>query len=462
VSPSDLDQEIRERIFAALDSAAAAVSSEEVVALAAGASSDTRFDFRLEENRSPWSVEAKRSRRLLAGVLSAVLIAASLVAIEIVGHSRGSSRQSIAAGDLDRTVLVDTSAQASTGGSIIPDIINAGSGARLGVPRLPDNYWDFPFSETVTGGYVVAVGSPASLAVRDDAEVLAFRIGSTTTIQLGLATYVYAGARPGTVWLLQELKLDRPQHGLAGNCTIRLASVSGALLVAATPLSCSTHVISAVPAGLIIQSAAKGGPLEIWNPATGRVLRVQDGEKPYAPAASAVNLVFEKWTLFHSGTAQFEVTNASTGLSRTIEVSAPAGMSLDSRELAVSPNGDFVAVIAVPAEFAKAHEQPSTGPERPIDYSHPPLQEGHLLVFRTSNGQVVLDRPVRFFSGLSWSADGSYVLLTLSASTLEAVPAWSVSASERTVTFPVSGQPDNGCALNCPGESYLVAGQPLG
>jgi DNA-directed RNA polymerase specialized sigma24 family protein len=299
-----------------------------------------------------------------------------------------------------------------------------------------------------SGSWLVDVEyrSPQSGGTGGAGEAVSWRSGSAKTRHLGLASSVYPGVQAGTFWL--DLHGVTPNGQPTRACSVRLVTADGRQLVRPTVRPCSWQVLGAVEGGLLILS--RTGVTEVWN-ATTRVTDPLPGFAVASVKTGGRTLMEQQWNHFCSVTCRITLASPSTGALALVHVIPPRGLSLTDQS-ALSPNGQFLAVTAMPIDVATTlYDQPIVGPSAPTEEVH-----GELVVVRVSTGEVALARPVTYLqpSVVAWAPDGSYVFLTRSRTDVEAVPVWALSAPIETIHIPAGAtNPPN------PGERFLVVGR---
>lgn len=353
-------------------------------------------------------------------------------------------------GNLASSVIVLPNLPGTTGvhSPSLPTVaeIDAATGQRLAAPAAPHTAAALP--PVTTGRYVVDVLFRSLSSYPDSGRAVAFRTGSRHVTPLGYATSAVAGHRAGTVWLfLTHVSMTgRP----AATCLLRLVDTRDAdVLIGPAVVPCQWQVLAAINGGLLVVSPE--GQAEVWDPFTG-LTSILNGFAPPVAEAVGSSLVAPRWSRFCSTSCELELADPTTALVTDERVQPPAGVSLTTAS-AISPNGKFLAVTAVPIAVAtELVNSPGVGPDC-CDSGNRPVN-GRLVVFRLSNGTVALSRPATFLqpSLVEWSANGSYVFLTGSPDTIESVPVWSDAAPLKRTVFPAMPRrpPD-------PGQRFLLA-----
>ncbi len=296
-----------------------------------------------------------------------------------------------------------------------------------------------------TGSWLVEIQYRNPLA-GGAGEAVAWRSGSTTTHRLGPASTIHPGLQQGTVWLARNdvASSDPPKAG----CQVSLIALPREQLVPPTRISCDWQILGAVKGGLLVLTRA--GATEIWDP-TARTVQVLPGVTASSVRAAGRTLLAQQWDSACSATCFVTLAAPATGAVHTVRLVPPRGQSLTT-QLSLSPNGQFLAVTAMPINEAIAtSSRPFVGPTPASEGIH-----GQLVVIRVPTGQVAMARPVTFLqpSLVEWAPDGSYVFLTKSRTDIEAVPAWSVTVPIETIAVAARlTNPPNA------GERFLVVGR---
>lgn len=353
-------------------------------------------------------------------------------------------------GPLSRSVVVLPNLPGTTGvhSPSLPTVaeIDPATGRRLSAPPAPHTAAALP--PITTGRYVVDVLFRSVTSYPASGRAVAFRTGSRHVTRLGYATTAVAGHRAGTAWLfLSHVSMS---GGPAAGCSLRLVATSdAAMLIGPAVVPCQWQVLSAVNGGLLVVSP--DGETEVWDPFTG-LTNILTGFAPPVVEAVGSSLVAPRWPRFCSTSCKLELTNPATAVIADERVQPPTGVSLTT-SAAISPNGKFLAVTALPiATATDLVNSPGVGPDC-CDAGNRPVN-GRLVVIRLTNGSIALSRPASFLqpSLVEWSANGSYVFLTGSPDGIDAVPVWSDAAPVRTTVFPPMRRrpPD-------PGKRFLIA-----
>ncbi|HLI44383.1 MAG TPA: hypothetical protein VKU92_07930 [Acidimicrobiales bacterium] len=322
--------------------------------------------------------------------------------------------------------------------------IDAGS---LRTMHTPDIAGVAAESVPVTSGpWLAEVLYPPRDSFSNLGRAIVFRSGSAVTRSLGPASQVYPGLREGLFWLV--LRNDTMSGRPSQNCSIREETVTGRTVLRNTAMPCLWQVLAAVRGGLLVLSGK--GITELWNPSTG-LSNPLPGFGAASVQAARGTIVSRTWARFCSVTCRVTRADPVTGVVTSEKIVPPAGLSLTSA-VALSPNGRFLAIAALPIDEATTmNNEPFVG-----GGGNDRVVQGQLVIVRIGSGAVAMSRPVTFLEPpvIAWAADGSYVFVTRSATAVAAVPVWSVSAPVVTIRFPpgATSPPD-------PGERFLVVGR---
>jgi hypothetical protein len=196
--------------------------------------------------------------------------------------------------------------------------------ARIATHRLREmSAGDPPYMVAVIGGRVVVYGSNRASAL--DARL------HEPARPLGEAWFFIPSAAPGRVWLAL-LDTASPDTTRALRA-VREVTTDGRVTVANSARP-PHWPVAAVDAGLLIQ----GETLELWQPASGRILRKLPGLFPLATRHALAVTCPQRCRAIH-------VTNTDTGAD-TIIRPGPGFRFIESYDGAFSPDGRLVAVPA--------------------------------------------------------------------------------------------------------------------
>lgn len=309
---------------------------------------------------------------------------------------------------------------------------NAGSGMALALPDPPGGIEDYAL--TAAGSVIFAVRRTDQDTAGDTGPAYVFSVGSTELTSLGSATDAYVGSVPGSVWLLTEHSVTSHHVTTATRCTLRLVSASGGLLVPVATIPCGWDVWGGVKQGVVIGEGPSD--FKVWTP-------------PGWPASNVSFSVYQPGSIVTGGTTvalfgdgsvcpcQLTLVDSGTGRRQTMQLPLPPTYSLVQQAERTSPDGNLVALVAVPQNLP---HQPTIPPGISCGGCFPRIRPvvvtGQLVVVDASTGKVAFSRSVPVFvSGLEFgvvptaiSSDGNYVFLPSSKGTIEAVPTYSPTA----------------------------------
>jgi len=309
-----------------------------------------------------------------------------------------------------------------------------------------------------------------------DGYALAFSLGqSPPEKNLGLASNLVASKTRDAVWI--ETAPTVKAGGLIGGsqgdvCTIHEVSISGRALTPNYLMDCDRWLIAAVDGGLLTAPNLPGSSgqiwnptreiwptravdLQVWNPASDRVVRNLASGVRYVQAVSSQYVEWEtaiewgnprEWFWQHQSST-VELTNVKTGETRPFTAQAPEGTVVAGTP-ALAPQGPLIAFTAVSPRDLKR-----------IDIQPIQVAEGILLVrsgygrlvvknFKTA-GQVLNRSATVSNLSFTWSPDDNFLVVTSAVNRLTFVPEWSNTAPTKTISLPV--YPD------APGGSYADA-----
>lgn len=218
------------------------------------------------------------------------------------------------------------STQTGTGTVIVVDVAHA----RTETHRLSELYpGDPPYAIAPVNGRLVVYGRLRTYA---------FGLGLREPARsLGESSFFIPSATPGRVWLVL---LDRRDPNQAhGPGSVREVTIQGKVTLAHSARP-PANPVAAVDNGLLVQART----LEVWQPASGRILRKLPGVFPLATRHSLAVSCAPYCPILH-------VTNTRTGA----DIRIPPGSGfhfIESYDGAFSPDGRFV---AVPASTGDGH-----------------------------------------------------------------------------------------------------------
>jgi hypothetical protein len=182
---------------------------------------------------------------------------------------------------------------------------------------------DPPYTIAVIAGQLVVYGRDGTYAVGARVREPGRRIGASW--------FFIPSASPGRVWLVS---LDARDPGRAhGLGSVREVTLDGRVTLARSARPPHAPV-AALDGGLLVQ----GPTLELWQPASGRILRDLPGLFPLATHGSLLASCGSHCPVLH-------ITNARTGTDVRIRP-GPGVQFLESYDGAFSPDGRLIAVPA--------------------------------------------------------------------------------------------------------------------
>jgi hypothetical protein len=258
-------------------------------------------------------------------------------------------------------------------------IIDAGS-ARLEVRRLSElSPGDPPYTIAVIGGQVVVYG-----------RVGTYRFGASVREPgrlIGASWFFIPSASRGRVWLvLSDARNPDQAHGLGG---VREVTVGGKVVLAHSARPPYAPV-AAVDGGLLVQAQT----LEVWQPASGRIVRKLPGVFPLATRQSLVVSCSSQCPVLH-------ITNTRTGSDAWIRP-GPAFRFVASYDGAFSPDGRLVAIPATTTagdsrvalvDLARRAATLVPGPGLARDYTLIAWASTGWLFYNAGNGHIAAYRP---------------------------------------------------------------------
>ena len=294
-----------------------------------------------------------------------------------------------------------------------------------------------------------------------------FRTGGSA-VDLGPAAFALPALRPDAIWLETLLRApDGPTR--SDPCTVREVTVLGHPLTPTYTFPCTRWIIGAVPGGFLSipgvgnQNQAplsSSGPtstpnqsdrLQIWDPATGRVVRTI---APYAADIDGVSNDFVLWRAA-DGVANAQVgfvTKLSTGETRRFRLPVPDGLVLWPGDY-LSQSGSLLAFAAITPATDKRWVAPLAEAEKCCVAPAVP-GTGILRVFDAWTDRLVLTRDIAMssYGRLVWTPDGKFVIATLNTSEVTIVPTWSPTAGIRDIEWP-------GVHITADAQQFVVVGR---
>ena len=244
-------------------------------------------------------------------------------------------------------------------------------------------------------------------------EVYGIWRGSATAVRLGTAQEVVAARDGRAVWLVD--------HETATSCTLRQVGLEGGLRRPARPVSCTTKLLSELPAGLLVASGPSEDP---WDRPTSLVDRRGRRTRLGFPAADLLAATGELVLTSAEPLAPLTLTDLSSGA--RWRLGWPSRLRGGTHIAAVHPNGRHIAVgfygLAAPGEGGYDLWLLDTIGRR---WQHLPDFPAADVVAKATD--------------LAWTGDSRLVLLTQTATLGQVVAVWRPGQPRlaiRPVTLP--------------------------
>ena len=258
-------------------------------------------------------------------------------------------------------------------------IIDAATG-RLEVHRVRElSPGDPPYAIAIVAGRLVVYGRLATYSF--DARM------REPSRRIGASWFFLPSATPGSIWLASLNARDRNQtHGL-GN--VREVTVDRTVTLARGARPPYTPV-GAVQQGLLIQ----GQTLEVWQPASGMIMRHLPGVFPMATRDSLVASCTAQCPVPH-------ITNTGNGSDLRIR-SGPGFRFVASYNGAFSPDGQLIAIPATTTDghsrvavvdIARRRAKLLAGADLASDYTLLAWASTGWLFFNAGHGRLAAYRP---------------------------------------------------------------------
>ena len=244
-------------------------------------------------------------------------------------------------------------------------------------------------------------------------EVYGIWRSSATAVRLGTAQEVVAARDGRAVWLVD--------HQTVTSCTLRQVGLEGRLRRPARPVSCTTKLLSELPAGLLVASGPSEDP---WDRPTSLVDQRGRRTRLGFPAADLLAATGELVLTSAEPLAPLTLTDLGSGA--RWRLGWPSRLRGGTHIAAVHPNGRHIAVgfygLAAPGEGG---------------------YDLWLLDIISRRWQHLPDFPaadvVAKATDLAWTGDGRLVLLTQTATLGQVVAVWRPGQPRlalRPVTLP--------------------------
>jgi hypothetical protein len=314
----------------------------------------------------------------------------------------------------------------------------------------------------VSGQYLAALtGIPDSAQDKAaDGIAYAFRPGGAY-VRLGPAIAIYAASQPGRFWLRSASFRGPTLAALPHHCTLTEITAEGRRIAGPLAAPCERWIIAAVPGGFVsvptaMPNAARmpavrtwdfglgGGyqlspetPVQLWNPASGKVARTYGIDPRWIDGASDQYLAWQDHSQTGPHVSSVEVTNLSTGKTSRIGLPVSAG-DFTWRDPILAPHGPYLAWMELTrATWRKfSMEAPSAAGGAP---GLPGA--GRIKILDFAAGHVILNRKITiaWAGAFDWSPDSRYLFVAASYTNLSVVPTWSGTAHIRNLQLPIRG-----------------------
>jgi len=317
----------------------------------------------------------------------------------------------------------------------------------------------------VSGQYLAAVTGLPQTGHAADGVAYAFRPGGPY-VRLGPAIAVYAASQPGRFWLRSATFRGPTLASLPQDCMATEVTAQGRRVTGPLAVPCERWIIAAAAGGFVSvltampnvarwpavmtwdfgeggapQTSVEAG-VELWNPASGKVVRTYRIDPGWIDGASGHYLAWQARSQTGPHVTVAEVTNLSTGKTSRIALPVSAG-DLTWRGPILAPRGPYLAWMEITrATWRKfSMEAPSGAGGAP---GLPGAGRVKILDFAT--GHVILDRKITiaWAGAFDWSPDNRYLFVTASYTGLNVVPTWSATAPVRHLQLPANGAGDSG------------------
>jgi len=329
------------------------------------------------------------------------------------------------------------------------DVFRGSAGTVSRVPGPPGRgVTAYPW--TVNGQYLAAVTGLPEQAWNSkpaDGVAYAFRPGGAY-VRLGRAIAVYPAIQRGRFWIRSAVFGGHIHAARPRNCTLTEMSVTGRRVAGPVAAPCTRWLIAAVPGGFISVPTATANaarmpatfqqsseaPLQLWDPASGKVVRTYRIDPVWIYGASDRYLAWQSRSAAGQAVSSVEITNLSTGTTRRIALPLAAG-DVTWRNPVVAPDGPYLAWMEISKATLRkfSMEVPSAAGGAPAVPG-----PGRVKILDVAAGRVVLNRATRIAScgAFDLSPDDRYLFVAASYANLNVVPTWSATAPIRNVRLP--------------------------
>jgi hypothetical protein len=287
---------------------------------------------------------------------------------------------------------------------------------------LADYPWVAVGSDLVGVADIPATG--VSVSWTSAGEAFALAMSDSKLLVLGPAFEVWPAVQPGAVWLENEAS----RTSTPSACTVHEVTTSGRSLGRIDPIPCGRWIAGAAAGGLLsTPDRQRDGSIQIWDPATGRVVRTLATGVTLVQATSAGEVFWE-------GASGYNLTGVLTGRTAQVMVPAPKGY-LAWGEPVLASSGPLVASLAVTPAMMRTIEPPPDL-RGPCCTSYSRSGRGVLEIYNVVTRHVLMTRsvPLSTVAELKWTADDAFVVVNTGETGVAVVPTWSSAAAIRQVT----------------------------
>lgn len=388
------------------------------------------------------------------------------------GGPEGAEVSSNGQGGADNWVIVAPGGQSAVDGNS-GGLLHVFRGTARTVSRVPGppgrDRGLTPYPWAVNGPYVAAVtGIPATPPKRGspDGEAYAFQPGGKY-VPLGPADAVIAASQPAGFWLRAVASggyARASDHG----CTLTEMSASGGRVTGPLPAPCNRWIIAAVPGGFLSQltstpaaaatapvktwefgsggsEISPGAPVQLWNPADGKVIRTYRIHASWILGASDQYLAWLPQGATERPGA-VEITTVSTGATRKVTLPVSAG-NVIWRYPVLAPRGAYLAWMEV--SQATMRKASASAPLASVVQVEP--LPGRVKVLDLVSGRLRLNRAstIATAGAFDWSADDRYLFVAAGGTSLNVVRTASAAVPVRNLRLGIegSGWPDTAALI---------------